>query len=161
MPSFQRLSPACAEVLRQAACRAASGNAARITPAHLLSALAVSDGPAGRALRACGLTPGAHVDRDGAHLPFDPSLNRVLTQSLREALRRGHVGLDPEDLLAAVLAHSDAAVDAMLADAGTSRAVATAVLAAVINASSGEDDDTLRRFVAHLGPLPASTRRGR
>ena len=117
---FSRFSPRARDVVvaAQEAARAA-GNA-EITPAHLVLALAGSDGLAARAIVDAGVpldtlrqaataTLPAPTGDVPALVPFDGGAKKALELTVREALRLGHAHVGTEHLLLALLEVEDGA----------------------------------------------------
>ena len=136
---FSRFSPRARDVVvaAQEAARAA-GNA-EITPAHLVLALAGSDGLAARAVVDAGVpldtlrqaataalpAPAGDVP---ALVPFDGRAKKALELTVREALRLRHAHVGTEDLLLALLEVEDGA--GLLTGLGLTRTTAEQRVAA-------------------------------
>jgi ATP-dependent Clp protease ATP-binding subunit ClpC len=128
---FERFTDRARRVVVLAQEEARTLNHNYIGTEHLLLGLIhEADGPAARALAACGITLagareqveeiiGAGGQAPGGHIPFTPRAKKVLELSLREALQLGHNYIGTEHLLLGLLREGEGVAAQILVRLGT------------------------------------------
>jgi len=144
---FSRFTPRARNVVVAAQEEARAAGNAEITPAHLVLALAGTDGLAARAMVGQGVTldavrrgataalPAAAGDLP-ALIPFDGGARKALELTSREALRLGHAHVGTEHLLLALLDVENGT--GVLSGLGMTKTTAAESVAAALAELSGQ-----------------------
>jgi hypothetical protein len=136
LPMFARFTPRARTAVREAQAGATELRHGYVGTEHLLLGLvAVPESIAGKSLAALGITRASIVDRlergnaersaERAHrrrVPFTPLAQRVLEQSVKEALTLGHSYVGTEHLLLALTTESEGLAAKILEGAGADHA---------------------------------------
>lgn len=158
---FDRASDAYRATLRVADTEARGLGASAIEPEHILLGLMQAEEAVAKVLRSCGLELDSVRRFLGSEepstraLPFSTSAQRAVERSLRKALERESLYLEPKHLLFACLDDDHGAVEAILHAFGTSSdAVRLMIELSDRNEGISPEEARVGTMVARLfGPL--------
>lgn len=127
---FERFTDPARNMIVVAQNQARSLNHADVGTEHLLAALTLDDGIAGKALASQGVTTdkvrgqiieivGFGQDLPGGHIPFTPRVRWVIETALKVSIELGHEHIGPEHLLLALVADTESVASRAIVRVGS------------------------------------------